>query len=117
MSHYCETHGVNLVQNERCMLCENGVATEHNMSDVSELAGFSSDIKAIEQSMLNTQQLLRDAMFELEARQRLIQCYREKNYAHEDMVGKLYELLKAEDLDGAMDIVRREYEGIHGPND
>jgi hypothetical protein len=25
MTTYCETHGVNLVQSERCMLCERGV--------------------------------------------------------------------------------------------
>lgn len=55
--------------------------------------------------------------FELDARQRLIQDYQRKNADHERMVGKLYELLKQDDLDGAMDIVRDEYNAIHGPND
>lgn len=50
---------------------------------------FDSDVSAIERNMLQTQQLLRDATFELNARQRLIEDYRRKNYAHEDMVGKL----------------------------
>lgn len=67
--------------------------------------------------MTEAREAMRLAQCELNARQRLIEDYRRKNYAHEDMVGKLYELLKQDDLDGAMDIVREEYGAIHGPNE
>ena len=36
---------------------------------------------------------------------------------HETMVSNLLKLLDNDDLDGARDIVKREYDGIHGPAD
>lgn len=40
-----------------------------------------------------------------------------KVYDYEKMIGRLLALLKGDDLDGAMDVVRAEYEAIHGPDD
>lgn len=68
-------------------------------------------------AMADASKAMKEAEYELGARQRLIEDYRRKNYDHERMVGKLYELLKQDDLDGAMDIVRDEYRAIHGPSD
>lgn len=39
------------------------------------------------------------------------------NHEYERFIGELFELLKAEKLDDAQDLVRAEYEAIHGPND
>lgn len=68
-------------------------------------------------AQLRFQDNVKAIQFELDARERLIRDYQRKNADHERMVGKLYELLKAEDLDGAMDIVRDEFDAIHGPSD
>ena len=38
-------------------------------------------------------------------------------YAHEAMIGRLKVLLDADDLDGARDLVKAEYDAIHGPSD
>jgi hypothetical protein len=67
--------------------------------------------------MMAAGKAIREATFELNAKQRLIEHYREKTYAHERLVGKLLELLKVDDLDGARDLVQHEYDGIHGPRD
>jgi hypothetical protein len=83
----------------------------------AEMAGFSRDVKTIETTMVNTQQLLREATFELNARQRLIEDYRRKNADHERLIGKLLELLNNDDLDEARALVKYEYDGIHGPAD
>lgn len=49
--------------------------------------------------------------------QMLADGYRRVSGEHERMVGKLKELLDADDLDGARDIVRDEFYAIHGPSD
>jgi hypothetical protein len=79
--------------------------------EASNAIGESND------AMRVASDVMKRAELELDARQRLIDDYRRKNYAHERMVGKLYDLLKQDDLDGAMDIVRDEYFAIHGPSD
>lgn len=79
--------------------------------------GFAENLMVIETNMVNTRRLLREATAELNRRQSIIDDYRRKNYAHEDMVGNLLELLKNDDLDAARDIVSREYDSIHGPRD
>lgn len=38
------------------------------------------------------------------------------NHEYEQLIGRLYELLKADDLDRAMDLVRAEFDAIHGPS-
>jgi hypothetical protein len=38
------------------------------------------------------------------------------NHTYERIIGQLYELLKAEKFDEALDLVRAEHEAIHGPN-
>jgi hypothetical protein len=40
-----------------------------------------------------------------------------KVYKHEEFVGKLKALLDAEDFDGASDLVKLEFESIHGPKE
>jgi hypothetical protein len=54
---------------------------------------------------------------EIKRLNRLVDDYRHKDADHERMVGELRKLLKAEDLDGARDIVDAEYGAIHGPSD
>ncbi len=39
-----------------------------------------------------------------------------KLYAHERLIGRLYEALKSENFDDAMDLVKAEYDSIHGPS-
>ena len=63
-------------------------------------------------------ELLRDKkQTEIQRQASLLDEYRRDKYAHEAMVGRLYTLLKDEDLDGAMDIVKDEFFAIHGPSD
>lgn len=60
---------------------------------------------------------MKQAEIELDRRQRLIDDYRRKDAEHERMIGDLLELLDNDDLDGARDIVKAEYDAIHGPRD
>lgn len=58
---------------------------------------------------------------ELERRAKAIEvfradCIRARN-EHEKFVTRIYVLLRAEKYDEAMDEVRWEYQGIHGPSD
>lgn len=81
-----------------------------NTNVVGELAELGAILQA-------SGKAIRAATFELNARQRLIEDYRRDVAAHERMVGKLLKLLDNDDLDGARDIVKAEYEAIHGPRD
>lgn len=45
----------------------------------------------------------------------LVNWYREKNADHERLVGDVLKLLKADELDGARDIVSAAFDAIHGP--
>lgn len=92
------------------------VSSEPTMGD-NGFASFSRDVREIEASMLNTQRLLREATFELNARQRMIEHYRGKDAAHERMVGKLLDLLNNDNLDDARNLVQNEYDAIHGPRE
>ena len=47
----------------------------------------------------------------------LIEYYRNKQYAHERMIGQLKTLLDNDVTDKALDIVRDEFYAIHGPSD
>ena len=78
---------------------------------------FSESIAVITTNIEQTQKLLREATVELNSRQVVIDQYRRTNAAHERMIGKLLELLDNDDLDGARDIVKAEYDSIHGPRD
>jgi hypothetical protein len=162
MTTYCETHGVNLVQNERCMPCENGIEvtiiagdSDGHTAEESWLEGFvyldvsingdnisgwvrpttAAVIKGMDKKnclasgnvvaelhqigigMQAAGKAMREATFELQAKQRLIESYREKTYAQKRLIGKLLELLNNDDLDAARDLVKYEYDGIHGPAD
>jgi len=46
----------------------------------------------------------------------LVIDYRRKDAAHERMIGELKTLLENEDTDKALDIVRNEFNAIHGPS-
>lgn len=106
MNTYCEAHGANLVQNDRCMLCENGLEPV--------------PVTALEDA-LAAQQEARDAMHaaksELERRQVVIDQYRAKDAAHERLISAVLNRMNLEDFDGARDLVRAEYDAIHGPAD
>lgn len=60
---------------------------------------------------------MRNATFELARRQNLIDSYSRKVAEHERLIGRLYKLLRDDDLDGARDLVTDEYRSIHGPAD
>src|SRR5690606_11943823 len=47
----------------------------------------------------------------------LADAYTRVSSEHERMVGDLLKLLDNDDLDGARDLVKAEYEAIHGPRD
>lgn len=53
----------------------------------------------------------------LDRLQMLASGYSEATSKYESLVGDLLKMLDNDDLDGARDIVKREYEAIHGPND
>ena len=60
---------------------------------------------------------MRDASAELNRRQSTIDQYRRDNAKHERLIGDLLERLNKDDLDGARDLVKAEYDAIHGPRD
>lgn len=74
------------------------------------------ELKEIGEGMQNASEQMRAATAELQRRQSLIDSYREKDYAHERLIGRLYEALKSENFDDAMDLVKAEYDAIHGPD-
>jgi hypothetical protein len=49
--------------------------------------------------------------------QMLADAHRRKSSDHEEMVSDLLKLLDKDDLDNARDMVKAEYDSIHGPRD
>lgn len=77
---------------------------------IGELAQIGVGMEAAGKAM-------RAATAEISRQKIVIEQYRSGRAAHETMVGRLLELLDADNLDLARDIVKLEYDGIHGPRD
>jgi len=60
-------------------------------------------------------ELIQQLQKELEIKDALIKDHRRYRTDHERMVARLLDLLNADDLDHARDILRTEFVGIHGP--
>jgi hypothetical protein len=57
------------------------------------------------------------APVELDAMRNLVAMYRRHGAHYERVIGRLRELLRAENTDDALALVEEEYEAIHGPDD
>lgn len=75
------------------------------------------ELELLKYGMQSSADAMRAAKIELDRRQVLIDQYRRSNADHERLIGKLRDLLKVDDLDGARDLVNAEYDSIHGPAD
>jgi hypothetical protein len=54
---------------------------------------------------------------EIQRMNELVAHYRRKDGEHERLIAKLLKLLNQDDLDGARDLVKEEYDSIHGPRE
>lgn len=82
-----------------------------NTQDITNAVADSNRVIA------EASEVMRSARQEIFAKDQLIAHYRRKDAEHERLIGRLYELLGAENLDDALDLVRAEYVAIHGPSD
>lgn len=76
-----------------------------------------ADVQAMSANIQSAQHAMREATDEVRRQRIIIETYRRQDAEHEKLIGELYRLLKQEDLDGAMDLVRDAYLAIHGPSD
>jgi hypothetical protein len=53
----------------------------------------------------------------IDAIERTLKDFRQKNRDHEALINELHELLKTDDIDGIRDLVEAEHGAIHGPRD
>jgi uncharacterized protein YlxW (UPF0749 family) len=52
---------------------------------------------------------------EIQRLNNLLDSYRSDNADHERLIGKLRDLMRADEYDDAYDLVRNEFDAIHGP--